>query len=62
MSQKQDGKAAVKKTAKDIKRHGQLLHGAAEKIRIMLQGLGVENSKAELSSKEGKVAVIYWGP
>ena len=60
MNQKQDVKAAVEKNVRDIKRHGRRLHGAEDKIRIVLQGLRGEDSIAELCRKEGIHQNLYY--
>ena len=60
MNQKQDVKTAVEKTVRDIKRHGRRLHGAEDKIRIVLQGLRGEDSIAELCRKEGIHQNLYY--
>ena len=53
-------KAAVEKTVRDIKRHGRRLHGAEDKIRIVLQGLRGEDSIAELCSVEDIHQNLYY--
>lgn len=61
MRQKSESsKAPAEQVLKDIKRRTRKLHGAEEKIRIVLEGLRGEDSIAELCRKEGIAQNLYY--
>jgi transposase len=53
-------KAPAEAVVKDIRRATRRLHGAEEKIRIVLEGLRGEDSIAELCRKEGIAQSMYY--
>jgi transposase len=61
MRQKSEpSKAPAEQVIKDIKRRTRKLHGAEEKIRIVLEGLRGEDSIAELCRREGINQNLYY--
>jgi transposase len=61
MRQKSESsKAPAEQVLKDIKRRTRKLHGAEEKIRIVLEGLRGEDSIAELCRREGFNQNLYY--
>ena len=60
MRQKEDGREAVEKTVRDIKRKTRRHFGAEDKIRIVLQGLRGEESIAEICRREGLHQNLYY--
>jgi transposase len=61
MRQKSESsKAPAEQVLKDIKRRTRKLHGAEEKIRIVLEGLRGEDSIAELCRREGINQNLYY--
>ena len=61
MRQKQEAKpGSAEKTVRDIRRATRRRHSSEEKIRIVLEGLRVENSIAELCRREGLNQNVYY--
>lgn len=60
MRQKEDGREAVEKTVRDIKRRTRRHFSAEDKIRIVLQGLRGEESIAEICRREGLHQNLYY--
>lgn len=61
MKQKSMGKqTASERLVKDIKRKTRKIYSAEEKIRIVLDGLRVEMSMAELCRQEGIAESLYY--
>ena len=54
-------KAPAEAILKDIRRAARRQFSAEEKIRIVLEGLGGEDSIAELCRREGIAASMYYG-
>ena len=53
-------KAEAEKAVRDIRRATRKVHGAEEKIRIVLAGLRGEDSIAELCRREGIAQSLYY--